>query len=170
VVLVNCLVFVVLFAAVEFSYRIYRDGFTKTVANLGSDRVPYSNLGVSNWVIFDDDLGYRLNRGGDTTNPFPIHHGEITIPKPEKDYRILYLGDSIPWDKHGFAEQSKVLLSDKGRYDVINAAVPGYTSYQEVLLYEKYLKPITPDLVIWTYCLNDNHRFLHRFDEKAKML
>jgi hypothetical protein len=48
--------------------------------------------------------------------------------------------------------------------------VPGYTSYQEVRFYKQYLRDTTPDLVVWTYCLNDNHRFLHRFDENAKML
>jgi len=44
------------------------------------------------------------------------------------------------------------------------------TSYQEVLFYKKFLASTTPDLVVWVYCLNDNHKFLHRFDSQAKML
>jgi lysophospholipase L1-like esterase len=59
---------------------------------------------------------------------------------------------------------------DTARYEVINASVPGYTSYQELLFFKRYLLQIEPDLVIWTYCLNDNHKILHRFDEKGGML
>jgi len=169
---INSIVFLVLFGTAEISYRIYRDGFTKTAASIAHyfNEVPYSNLGTSDWVIFDKDLGYRLNPMKDAYNNFSIRHGEIAIPKPENIYRIIYLGDSIPWDKDGFVKQTRDFMKEKGQFEVINAGVPGYTSYQEVLFYNKYLVPTTPDLVIWTYCLNDNHKFLHRFDEKAKML
>jgi len=166
------MVFLVLFIAAEISYRVYSDGFTKAVAGIASyfDEVPYSNLGVSNWVIFDEELGYRLNPKKAAFNKFSIRHGQIAIPKPEEVYRIIYLGDSIPWDRGGFVEKTRDFLKEIGQFDVINAAVPGYTSYQEVLFYKKYLQATTPDLVIWIYCLNDNHKFLHRFDEKARML
>jgi lysophospholipase L1-like esterase len=165
-------VFLVLFVAAEISYRVYSDGFTKAVAGIAQffDEVPYSNLGISNWVIFDEELGYRLNPRKDAFNNFSIRHGEIAIPKPEEVHRIIYLGDSITWDRGGFVDGTRDFLKDKGQFDVINAAVPGYTSYQEVFFYQKYLEAITPDLVIWTYCLNANHKFLHRFDEKANIL
>ena len=61
-------------------------------------------------------------------------------------------------------------LARDGHYEVINAGVPGYTSYQEVRFFEEYLAETDPDLVIWTYCLNDNHKFLHRFNEKGRRL
>jgi len=64
----------------------------------------------------------------------------------------------------------EVMLGKERNVEVINAAVPGYTAYQEVLFFKRYLQHTEPDLVIWTYCLNDNHKFLHRFDEKARML
>lgn len=172
IVFVNCFIFLVLFIAVEISYRVYRDGFTKTIASIFNyfSEVPYSNLGTSDWVIFDEELGYRLNPMDEAFNNFSIRHGEIAIPKPENVYRILFLGDSIPWDKDGFVKQIKDFMKKKGQLEIINAAVPGYTSYQEVLFYKKYLEATNPDLVIWTYCLNDNHKFLHRFDAKARML
>src|SRR3990170_2991554 len=122
-VTINILIFLLLFAIIEIGYRIYHDGFSGAF-----NSVPYSNLGTSNWVIYDKDLGYRLN------------------PDREKINN----------------------LSIKG--EVINAGVPGYTSYQEVLFFKRYLSQTDPDLVIWTYCLNDNHQFLHRFDENARML
>ena len=82
----------------------------------------------------------------------------------------MVLGDSIPWADPGFVSYIEQMLSKEGNFEVINAAVPGYTAYQELLFFKKYLRQTQPDLVIWTYCLNDNHKFLHRFDEKAKML
>lgn len=171
-IIVNILVFAVFFGVAEIGYRIYCDGITKSVTNISNllGNVPYSNLGTSNWVIFDKELGYRLNPNKNGINSFSIRHGNIKIPKPNGLHRILYLGDSIPWDEAGFVDQTRKLLEKRGNYEVINAAVQGYTSYQEVLFYEKHLKSIRPDLVIWTYCLNDNYKFLHRFDEKAKML
>ena len=172
VVMVNVFVFLVLFGFVEIGYRIYRDGFFRAFTGLANDflRVPYSNLGTSNWVIYDRVLGYRLNPEREHFNSRSVRHGEIAVPKPKDVFRILYLGDSIPWDRKGFVKLTRDFLEKRGRFEVINASVPGYTSYQEVLFYKRFLKETTPDLVVWTYCLNDNHRFLHRFDENARML
>ncbi len=169
---VNVLLFVLLFSLAEIGYRIYRDGFFRAFTGLVNDfrRVPYSNLGTSNWVIYDPVLGYRLNYEREHFSSRSIRHGEIEVPKPEDLFRILYLGDSIPWDRDGFVKITRDILEKRGRFEVINASVPGYTSYQEVLFYRRYLKETTPDLVVWAYCLNDNHRFLHRFDENARML
>jgi len=169
---VNLLVFLFLFSLVEISYRIYRDGFSRAFTGLTDDLlgVPYSNLGTSNWVIYDEELGYRLNPNKERFNNRSVRHGEIAVPKPKDVYRIMFLGDSIPWDTNGFVKHTRDSLAAEGPFEIINASVPGYTSYQEVLFYKKYLKDTTPDLVVWGYCLNDNHRFLHRFDENARML
>ena len=171
-VAVNVLLFLLLFAFAEISYRIYRDGFARAFTGLANDllKVPYSNLGTSNWVIYDDALGYRLNPNREGFNSRSVRHGEIAVPKPRGLFRIICLGDSVPWDRGGFVDRTRKFLEGKGPFEVINASVPGYTSYQEVLFYRKYLQDTTPDLVLWTYCLNDNHRFLHRFDENARML
>lgn len=171
-VAVNVLVFLLLFAFAEIGYRLHRDGFPRAFIGLANDflEVPYSNLGTSNWVIYDKALGYRLNPEREDFNDRCVRHGNITVPKPGNVFRVLYLGDSIPWDRDGFVKHTRDVLARKGGFEVINASVPGYTSYQEVLFYRKYLRDTTPDLVVWTYCLNDNHRFLHRFDENAKML
>ena len=58
----------------------------------------------------------------------------------------------------------------EGRAEVINAAVSGYTTYQELLLLEHYLLPYKPDLVIHQYTVNDNQKFLHRFDSNVGLL
>jgi lysophospholipase L1-like esterase len=171
VFLVNAVVTLVLLGLLELSYRIYRDGFSKAFANIvNRSEVPYSNLGTSNWVIYDDELGYRLNPGRPNINRLSVRHGEIAMPKPPGVYRVIVVGDSVPWDNPGFVNHLREHLSARGNYEVINASVPGYTTYQEVLFFKRYLLQTEPDLVIWTYCLNDNHKFLHQFDEKGGML
>lgn len=171
IVLCNVVVFLVLVGLLELTYRIHRDGLRDTFINIVKhSQAPYSNLGTSNWVIYDEELGYRLNPNQTDINSLSVRHGEIAIPKPRGLYRILFLGDSIPWDRPGFVSDIGGQLMTAGAYEVINASVPGYTSYQELLFFKRYLVRTDPDLVIWTYCLNDNHRFLHRFDEKARML
>jgi lysophospholipase L1-like esterase len=171
--MVNVLVFVMLFSLAEVSYRVHRDGVQLAILKLKMHLldVPYSNLGTGNWVIYDEELGYRLNpnkRAG--INNLSVRHGDIVSPKPEGLYRIVVLGDSIPWAEPGFVNYLEEMLSKERDVEVINAGVPGYTAYQELLFFKRYLQQTEPDLVIWTYCLNDNHKFLHRFDERAKML
>lgn len=172
VAIANVLIFLVLFSLAELSYRVHREGVAKAILNMTNylRDTPYSNLGASNWVIYDEQLGYRLNPKKSGINSLSVRHGEIINPKPSGLYRIVVLGDSIAWDNPGFVSYIEQMLSKEGNVEVINAAVPGYTAYQEVLFFKKYLRQTQPDLVIWTYCLNDNHRFLHRFDEKANML
>jgi hypothetical protein len=62
VVFVNVLVLLGLFILTEMADRIHHDGFRGAVVNLVRySNVPYSNLGTGNWVIYDAELGYRLN-------------------------------------------------------------------------------------------------------------
>ena len=82
--------------------------------------------------------------------------------------RIVVLGDSVAWPKDGFVDQLRGELS--GQAEVINAAIPGYTTYQERMLFEAHLYALRPDLLVLQYCLNDHHRFLHRFDPEVNFL
>jgi lysophospholipase L1-like esterase len=165
----NLLVFFATFAALEVAYRVYRDGFPAGIVHIFSS-VPYSNPGTDNPVIFDGELGYRLNPAREKISRLGIKNPEVAIPKPAGVHRIVVLGDSIPWDRPGFVDYVRDDLTGRGSYEVINASVPGYTSFQEVRFFERHLADVAPDLVLWIYCLNDNHKFLHRFDEKANML
>jgi len=166
---VNLLVFLVLLGSAELAYRIHVDGPSGAFKSIFSG-VPYSNLGTHNWVVSDPALGYRLNPTREGINSLSIRHDEITIPKPSGLFRLVYLGDSIPWDKPGFVDYTEESLSQSASVEVINASTPGYTTYQESLFLETYVLQTSPDLVLLTYCMNDNHKFLHQFDENARML
>jgi hypothetical protein len=82
------------------------------------------------------------------------------------------LANSVAWDLEGFVAllRERLAQRDPGRVEVINAAIPGYTTYQERHLLERDLLPLHPDLVVLQYCLNDNHRFLHRLNNNGRWL
>jgi len=169
----NVAVFVALFALLESGVRISRDGFRETCSRIVyGEPAPYSSLGTGKWVISDPELGYRLNPDQEEINSLSIRHPEVTIPKPQGLFRLVVLGDSIPFAKgaFGFVADIAKRIEAPGTLEVINASVPGYTSFQELTFFKRYVQQVDPDLVVWTYCLNDNHKFLHRFDEAANML
>lgn len=170
VVTVNLVVLLCLMLAAEVAYRVYRDGFSGAITNAFSRQAPYSDLGTSNWVIDDPDVGYRLNPAREEINRRSVRHAEIAVPKKKSVFWIILLGDSIPAARNGFPDALRESLARVGDIELINAAVPGYTSFQEVEFFKRYLKDTEPDLILWTYCLNDNHRFLHVFDRNAGML
>jgi lysophospholipase L1-like esterase len=168
---VNVALALLLFGLVELAYRFHVLGIRPTIETLlAFTKAPFSDLGDSQWVVFDAELGYRLNPKMGAFNSRSVRGDEIAVPKPDKRYRIIYLGDSVPFDKPGFVSITRDSLRQLGDVEVINAGVPGYTTYQEVLFFETYLVDTSPDVVIWTYCLNDNHRFLHRFGRDGRML
>jgi lysophospholipase L1-like esterase len=169
----NVAVFALLFGLLEVGTRISRDGLRETWRLLvDGEPAPYSSLGTGKWVIGDPELGYRLNPDQPEINALSIRHAELTIPKPAGVFRLVVLGDSIPWAKNqfGFVDDMAQRIAGPRSVEVINAAVPGYTSYQEITFFKRWVAQVEPDLVVWTYCLNDNHKFLHRFDAAANML
>ena len=83
---------------------------------------------------------------------------EIAIPKPQGITRIVVIGDSVAWgvNVHAtdtFPKQLEKLLG-KGT-EVVNAAVNGYTAYNQLHFYREELNQLEPDLVIVAFNLND---------------
>lgn len=170
-VTISLVALVVLFVAAELGYRVYRDGHILAFDKLReSFSVPYSNLGTGNRMIYDEELGFRLNPAREGINKRSVRHKAIIMPKPEGLFRVVVLGDSLSWSWPSYVDFLRTALAGKGKFEVINAGIPGYTAFQEVGLFEEYLDETDPDLVIWSYCLNDNHRFLHKFDPRGHML
>ena len=93
----------------------------------------------ASWVIYDAELGYRLNPGQRGINSLSLREREVTIPKPHGLYRVVVLGDSIPWDRGGFVELMSARRADQPQFEIINSSVPGYTSYQELVFFKRYL-------------------------------
>src|SRR5690349_12730456 len=120
------------------------------------------------WAIFDPDLGYRGNPNFGGMNSDGLRDHPIG-PKAGR-FRVLQLGDSIAYYGDN-VEDTFVghLRADLARrpnlrpVDVVNAGIPGYTNYQELLYLKKYGLSFQPDLVAIEFCLNDLHKFLHSF-------
>ena len=163
-IVANGIAAVVLFAVGEFAIRWRLEGTARAaVASFFDADEDEMRLGQPGWNAYDRELGYKLNPANPDINSLGIRHGEIPPDKPRGLFRVMVLGDSVAYDKGGFV----TLLRNRfgsirgGEVEVINAAVPGYTTYQERTLLERDLLAVSPDLVILQYCVNDNHRFLH---------
>ena len=94
-------------------------------------------------------------------------------PKKADTYRILFLGDSMLFysDTSSGATYTAVLekrlnarLSNTTfNFEVINAGVPGYSTYQELEFLKIYGLDMKPDLVVLGFVFNDlHHPYLNR--------
>ena len=86
--------------------------------------------------------------------------GHTLLTKREGVVRIVSMGDSVMWGVGVNKEDSIPGLLEKdlnndSLYEVINASVVGYSTYQELLYLTKYVLPLKPDVVLVNYCLND---------------
>ncbi len=87
---------------------------------------------------------------------------EPAVPKPERLHRIMILGDSqafgwgVPLEAT-VGEQLEGVLS-AGRdasIEVVNAAVPGYNTFQQAALFERLAPRYRPDCVLVLFTSND---------------
>ena len=171
-IVANVLAAIVLFAFGEFAIRWRHEGSARAaVASFTAKHVDDSP-GQQRWLVHDDALGYKLNPADPGVSSLGIRHREIPPDKPPGLFRVVVLGDSVAFDTDGFV----TLLRNRsgairtGEVEVVNAAIPGYTTYQERTLLERDLLAVKPDLVILQFCLNDNHRFLHMLTKSGKWL
>lgn len=84
------------------------------------------------------------------------------LPKAEREYRILALGDSVTF---GWGVQQDQIFTSRleqllpGRLQrpvrVINSGVCGYNTVQEVTYFKREGITLQPDLVLLTYVVND---------------
>ncbi len=118
---------------------------------------------ISGLVISDPELGWRLKpyaEGPLATNALGFRD---TPYNPRADIVILLLGDSLSWgDGLGDIKKGYPFLLEKAlsrethrTVEVINAAVPGYSTFQQLRYLQLYGLDLNPDLVILQFCLND---------------
>jgi len=108
-----------------------------------------------------DVLGQKLSRDGFRTHEF--------APKRPGVYRILALGDSCTFGQlqrgelYGYVRNPyplalEKLLADRigpGRFEVLNVGIPGYNSYQGLMLLRGKLRGLEPDLITVRFGWND---------------
>jgi lysophospholipase L1-like esterase len=106
----------------------------------------------------------NVHKGIFQTNSAGLLGPEISVKKPANTYRILLLGDSAPVGlglqsrEDAFGEQLVKILNQKypdKKFELVNAAVSGYTSLQGLTYLKSYGLKYSPDLIIVYFGNND---------------
>ena len=162
--------FVILFFVVETLFRTKHKGVKEGLKSYFKVEVPENEAGELTLMVVDDELGFRLNPNNININSLSMKNDEVIMPKPVGSKRVVILGDSVPFDGDpGFVEILRKKFVNSS-IEIINASTPGYTTYQELIFLKKFILQIDPDIVILAYVVNDNHKFLHKFDANGGML
>lgn len=157
----------------ELAVRWWREGSLRAAfSSLASDRPMPRDFGTGDWLQADATRGYVLRAGAHGTNSLSLRHPELATPKPASTFRLLVLGDSVAFPADGFVARIRAACPapEAGGFEVVNAAVPGYTTHQERLHLDALVAAVQPDAVLLQYCCNDNHRFLHQLTEEGAWL
>jgi lysophospholipase L1-like esterase len=119
-----------------------------SIPGLDYELRPNVDAATFGWHIITNDLGMRSPA--------------VTLAKPAGVRRIQVLGDSTSfgWGVDQQQTYASVLqrLLDRtaaGRYQVLNLAVSGYNTQDEVNLFLQRGAPMGPDLIVLGYSLND---------------
>lgn len=143
-------VFFILFSILEAGYRIMDRKPKLFTAH------PYLNYyGTPNYVSLDG-----LNRH----NSLGFRGEEIEVPKPKSTYRIVLIGESSTYEeqvkdwKKDWARGLEKELREMYSYDgieVINAGIPGWTTWESLINLEFKVVYLNPDLIIIYHGTND---------------
>ena len=113
-------------------------------------------------------LRWRFS-AGESRNRLGLRNREIA-PKPPGTTRILFLGDSLIWSGETssralYTEVIETRLNARRPYriEVVNAGVPGYTTFQELEFLRIHGLGMEPDAVLLGFVFNDlYYPYLHR--------
>jgi lysophospholipase L1-like esterase len=122
----------------------------------------------------DAYLNYRVqpNLAGERvqTNEYGLRAGPVEARPAPDAIRILFLGGSVAWGYEANSNDDTIpayleaaltrrvaeLPALRGRrFEVLNAGVPGYVSWQEALLYALYLHELAPAWIVSLDGTND---------------
>lgn len=136
-------------------------------------RLTYRPVNLSKIVRFDPELGWSLRPNANCrlydpivgheyavrVNSFGVRDHEFAIEKSPSRRRVLILGDSFAFgpgveNNERFSDFLQRAVGDKA--EVINSAVPGWGTDQEVLYFESVSEQLRPDIVILTVTMGND--------------
>lgn len=111
----------------------------------------------------DPRLVYELVPGRCGANSRGFLDREHAVPKPSGMRRVLVVGDSVAQGtgvppERSFPRRLEALLNTRAggpATDVVTLAMAGYSTSQELRLLETEAPRYEPDVVLWSYVLND---------------
>ncbi len=121
---------------------------------------------AANWSgVFPQEISRKVGRSEVSirTNSLGLRSPELIQPKPVDLFRIVVLGDSVTFGWGVRGEDTYVshlagllaALHPGQRYEVVNAGVSGYGTWQEALWLQEQAAALQPDLIIVQVHLND---------------
>jgi lysophospholipase L1-like esterase len=119
----------------------------------------------------DDNLRWRFPPEVGR-NSLGLINREIT-KKEAQHFRILFLGDSLVWSGETSSGELYTQVIERNlnnepslaakQIEIINAGIPGYTTYQELEFLKIYGLDMEPDLVVLGFVFNDvYYKYLHK--------
>ena len=117
----------------------------------------------------DPELFWRLPPFRHGTNSLGFVGPEFEIPKPDRVFRIVFLGDSVT--QQGYPALVADELNRAGgdpHFDSVNLGVSGYTSHQGLVLARRWTQRLEPDLVVVNFGWNDHWRVWGATDAERK--
>ena len=110
------------------------------------------------------DLIYTGKPGKCGKNSRGYRDRERSFDKSEGIFRVVVIGDSVA-SGHGVPIENSVAslleedlnqtASGEGTVEVVNLSVTGYSTSQQLIVLEREAFRYKPDLIIWSYVLND---------------
>jgi lysophospholipase L1-like esterase len=125
----------------------------------------------------DDKLLWKLRPADDPApkkwsgNALGLPGAEVVLPKPTGVYRVLFLGDSCTFLGYpDFTMRDLESAPKHGEtYDHVVLAIPGYSSYQGLVLAEEYGRHDQADVAIVYYGWNDHWAAYGAIDSEKKV-
>ncbi len=107
------------------------------------------------------------------TNERGLRDDPVVVPKPASVVRVLALGDSTVFGfgvrrEESFVERLEALLNQRGgvgRYEVVNAGVPGYSVFNSLQYLRREGIQLEPDLILFQSNFNDR-RYVQSADQR----
>jgi hypothetical protein len=123
-------------------------------------------------LVPDEDLFWKLPPNSPSVSSMPavnsmgFYGKEFQPSKPPGVYRIMFLGDSVP--AQGYPQTVETFLNGQHptgmRFESVNLAVGGYSTYQGRVLVDKYGKTLQPNLALVSYGWNDHWQAYGQID------
>ncbi|MBU1628397.1 hypothetical protein KKB18_13595 [bacterium] len=108
-----------------------------------------------------------------TFNSLGFRSPEVLKDKKEGIVRIVSMGDSTTFgwivrmeEAYPAMLESLLSVTHPNRFEVINAGIPGYTSFQGKIQLDRVLLDLKPDIVTISFGRNDSYSFKGQIDRE----